>query len=96
VIATRRSVAASAGTVLAMLLEAVGQEVPTAVALRRELHASPELGGYEIRTASRVAAALGESGVPSATTGPPGIARVHGCHRVYEAGEPSQRSQCEK
>jgi amidohydrolase len=69
VTAARRSVAASAGTVLAMLLEAVGQEVPTAVALRRELHASPEVGGYEIGTASRVAAALGESGVPSATTG---------------------------
>ena len=69
VTAARRSVAASAGTVLAMLLEAVGQEVPTAVALRRELHASPELGGYEIGTASRVAAALSEPGAPSVTTG---------------------------
>src|SRR5690349_9175879 len=51
------------------LQEAVGREVPTAVALRRELHASPELGGHETRTARRVAAALGEPGAPSVTTG---------------------------
>jgi len=56
--AARRPAAAPAGTVLTALLQAAGQEVPTAVALRRELHASPELGGYEIGTASRVAAAL--------------------------------------
>src|SRR5262249_57332185 len=45
------------------------QEVPGAVALRRELHASPELGGHEARTASRVAAALGEPDAPAVTTG---------------------------
>src|SRR5690242_21617809 len=54
---------------LTTLLEAVGQEVPAAVALRRELHVSPELGGQETRTASRVAAALGEPDAPSVTTG---------------------------
>src|SRR5690242_21900982 len=54
---------------LTTLLEAVGQEVPAAVALRRELHASPELGGQETRTARRVAAALGEPDAPSVTTG---------------------------
>ena len=69
VTAARRSAAASAGTVLTTLMKAVGQEVPAALALRRELHAHPELGGHETRTASRVAAALGESGAPSVTTG---------------------------
>src|SRR5262249_11175870 len=61
--------AAPASTVLAALLQAAGQEVPAAVALRRELHASPELGGHKTRTANRVAAALGEPGAPSVTTG---------------------------
>src|SRR5215471_20947107 len=69
VIAARRRAAAPAGAVLTVLLRAVGQEVPGAVALRRELHASPELGGHEARTASRVAAALGEPGAASVTTG---------------------------
>jgi len=69
VTAARRSAAAPAGTVLTTLLEAVGQEVPAAVALRRELHASPELGGHETKTASRVAASLDEPGAPSVTTG---------------------------
>src|SRR6516225_2802428 len=64
-----RRAAGSASTVLPALLEAAGQEVPAAVALRRELHASPELGGHETRTAARVAAALGEPGAPSVTTG---------------------------
>jgi amidohydrolase len=62
-------VAAPAGAVLAALLQAAGQEVPAAVALRRELHATPELGGHETRTASRVAAALGEPDAPAVTTG---------------------------
>ena len=57
------------GAVLTALLQAAGQEVPAAVALRRELHASPELGGHETGTASRVAAALGEPDAPSVTTG---------------------------
>jgi amidohydrolase len=61
--------AAPDGAVLTALLQAADQEVPTAVALRRELHASPELGGHETRTASRVAAALGEPDAPSVTTG---------------------------
>jgi amidohydrolase len=61
--------AAPHGAVLTALLEAADQEVPAAVALRRELHVSPELGGHETRTASRVAAALGEPDAPSVTTG---------------------------
>ena len=61
--------AAPAGAVLTALLQAAGQEIPAAVALRRELHATPELGGHETRTASRVAAALGDPNAPSATTG---------------------------
>src|SRR5499427_3937917 len=65
----RRSAAAPAGTVLAALLQAADQELPAAVALRRELHARPELGGHETSTASRVAAALGEPDAPSVTTG---------------------------
>src|SRR5690242_7804798 len=69
VTAARRSAAAPAGTVLAALLEGVDRELPTAVALRRELHASPELGGHETGTASRVAAALGDPSAPSVTTG---------------------------
>src|SRR5262249_43307054 len=69
VTAAGRRAAAPASTVLAALLQAAGQEVPAAVALRRELHASPELGGHETGTANRVAAALGEPGAPSVTTG---------------------------
>src|SRR6516164_264871 len=69
VTAARRPAAAPAGTVLAALLQAADQELPAAVALRRELHASPELGGHETRTAGRVAAALGEPDAPSVTTG---------------------------
>jgi len=61
--------AAPAGAVLTALLQAAGQEVPAAVALRRELHAAPELGGHETRTASRVAAVLGEPDAPAVTTG---------------------------
>ena len=64
--AARRS---AAGTVLPALLQAADQALPAAVALRRELHASPELGGHETRTAGRVAAALGEPGAPPVTTG---------------------------
>jgi amidohydrolase len=69
VTAARRSAAAPARTALTALLEAAGQEAPAAVALRRELHASPEIGGHETGTASRVAAALGEPGAPAVTTG---------------------------
>jgi amidohydrolase len=69
VTAARRRAAAPAGAVLTALLRAVGQEVPAAVVLRRELHASPELSGHEARTASRVAAALGEPDAPAVTTG---------------------------
>lgn len=67
--ARQQPTAAPAGAVLTALLQAAGQEVPAAVALRRELHASPELGGHEAGTASRVAAALREPGAPSVTTG---------------------------
>src|SRR5215471_9882360 len=67
VTAARRGAAALASTVLPALLQAAGREVPAAVALRREIHASPELGGHESRTASRVAAALGDPGAPSVT-----------------------------
>jgi len=69
VTAARRQAAAPASTVLPALLQAADREVPAAVALRRELHASPELGGHETRTASRVAAALGDPNAPSVTTG---------------------------
>src|SRR5215470_6854454 len=58
--AQRQPNAAPADAVLAALLQAAGQEMPAGIALRRELHASPELGGHETGTASRVAAALGE------------------------------------
>src|SRR5512132_779493 len=61
--------AAPDGAVLTALLQVAGQEVPAAIALRRELHASPELSGHETGTASRVAAALGEPDAPSVTTG---------------------------
>ena len=69
VTAARRQAAAPASAVLPALLLAAGREVPAAVALRRELHASPELGGHETKTASLVAAALGDPGAPSVTTG---------------------------
>src|SRR5262245_29898264 len=69
VTAAGRRAAAPASTVLAELLQAAGQEVPAAVALARELHASPELGGHETGTANRVAAALGEPDAPSVATG---------------------------
>ena len=64
-----QATAAPAGAVLTALLQAAGQEAPAAVALRRELHATPELGGHETRTASRVAAAMGEPDAPAVTTG---------------------------
>lgn len=67
--AQRQWAAAPAPALLTALLHAAGKQVPAAVALRRELHASPELGGDETRTASRVAVALGEPGAPSVTTG---------------------------
>ena len=67
--AQRQPNAAPADAVLAALLQAAGQEMPAGIALRRELHASPELGGHETGTASRVAAALGEPDAPSVTTG---------------------------
>src|SRR5215813_4800007 len=67
--AQRQPDAAPADAVLAALLQAAGEEVSAGIALRRELHASPELGGHETGTASRVAAALGEPDAPSVTTG---------------------------
>lgn len=42
------------------LRTALSEELPAAVALRRALHAEPELSGHEQRTAARVAAALGQ------------------------------------
>src|SRR5215813_11883507 len=67
--AQRQPDAAPADAVLAALLQAAGEEVSAGIALRRELHASPELGGNETGTASRVAAALGEPDAPTVTTG---------------------------
>src|SRR5262249_62163888 len=69
VTAARRQAAALASTVLPALLRAAGQEGPAAVGLRRELHASPELGGHETRTAIRVAAAVRDTGDPAVTAG---------------------------
>ena len=52
------------------LRAALAGELPDAIRLRRELHASPELSGAEHRTAATVAAALGEpDAAPVAGTG---------------------------
>jgi amidohydrolase len=52
------------------LRAALAGELPAAVALRRELHARPDLSGYEQPTATRVAAALGAPDArPAAGTG---------------------------
>jgi amidohydrolase len=48
----------------AALSAGIDRELDAAVALRRELHAAPELGGAEYATAARVAAALGEPDAP--------------------------------
>jgi metal-dependent amidase/aminoacylase/carboxypeptidase family protein len=47
------------------LRAALSEELPAAVALRRALHAEPELSGHEQRTAARVAAALGQPAPPT-------------------------------
>ncbi len=48
----------STETLLEQLLEAIERELPGAIALRRELHADPELAHAELRTSARIAAAL--------------------------------------
>jgi amidohydrolase len=51
------------------LRTALSEELPAAVALRRALHAEPELSGHEQRTAARVAAALGQPGAADVSGG---------------------------
>ncbi len=51
------------------LLEALDDELPTAVELRHRVHADPRPSGNEADTAAAVAAALGEVGVVVAGTG---------------------------
>ncbi|MDR3368125.1 M20 aminoacylase family protein [Rhodoferax sp.] len=62
------------------LIDAIAQQSPTIAALRRDIHAHPELCFEEIRTADVVAAKLTEWGIPIhrglGTTGVVGI--VHG------------------
>ena len=62
------SSAGSAGWIMS-LRTALSEELPAAVALRRALHAEPELGGHEQRTAARVAAALGQPGAADVSGG---------------------------
>jgi len=56
--------AGQAEELYAALSAGIDRELAGAVALRRELHAAPELGGAEYATAARVAAALGEPDAP--------------------------------
>ncbi|HEY8907064.1 MAG TPA: M20 aminoacylase family protein [Rhodoferax sp.] len=62
------------------LIDAIAQQSPTLAALRRDIHAHPELCFEEVRTADVVAAKLTEWGIPIhrglGTTGVVGI--VHG------------------
>ena len=60
--------AGSAGWIMS-LRTALSEELPAAVVLRRALHAEPELGGDEQRTADRVAAALGQPGAADVSGG---------------------------
>jgi len=60
--------AGSAGWITS-LRTALSEELPAAVALRRALHAEPELGGHEQRTAATVAAALGQPGAADVSGG---------------------------
>lgn len=60
--------AGSAGWITS-LRAALSGELPAAVALRRALHAEPELSGREQRTAARVAAALGQPGAADVSGG---------------------------
>ncbi|MDD2925646.1 M20 aminoacylase family protein [Rhodoferax sp.] len=61
------------------LIEAIAQQSPTIAALRRDIHAHPELCFQEVRTADVVAAKLTEWGIPVhrglGTTGVVGIVK---------------------
>ncbi|TCK19940.1 M20 metallopeptidase family protein [Pseudonocardia endophytica] len=50
--------------ILDRLTAALADELPAAVELRHELHRNPEVSGAEVRTAARVAEALGEPEAP--------------------------------
>src|SRR5919201_6967974 len=60
--------AGSAGWITS-LRTALSEELPAAVALRRALHAEPELSGHEQRNAARCAAALGQPGAADVSGG---------------------------
>jgi metal-dependent amidase/aminoacylase/carboxypeptidase family protein len=57
---------------------------PNAIAFRRDIHAHPELGFEEVRTAGLVAGELTRLGIPHAT----GVGRT-GVVGLIEGGEPS-------
>src|SRR3954452_16764625 len=56
---------ASTAELWTRLRKALGAELPDAVSLRHELHAAPDLSGYEEPTAARVATALGAPDAPA-------------------------------
>jgi amidohydrolase len=64
-----RSTDPDGGELLARLLAGIERELPRAIALRRRLHAEPELAHREERTAARVAAELPVAAQTAATTG---------------------------
>jgi amidohydrolase len=68
--------AAALDRLAAELDAGIAAELPAAIALRRELHAAPDLSGAEERTATRVAAALGDAGA----------SRVAGTGRLLRIG----------
>lgn len=51
------------------LLETLEKELPDAIALRHEIHADPQISGFEGPTAARVSAALGQSDAPDIAGG---------------------------
>jgi amidohydrolase len=65
---TEGSVTADPG-LASRLLAAIEAELPAAAELRHQIHREPDLGGYEERTATRIAEALGEPDAPWVTQG---------------------------